>query len=72
MSKPNPRLPTALAALAALSVLLAAPPIVSADQTGEPAKTLRATSFPSASEPPSASMSPPPKPMKCGYPHRTR
>jgi rhodanese-related sulfurtransferase len=30
MSKPNARLPTALAALAALSVLLAAPPIVSA------------------------------------------
>lgn len=31
MSKPNARLPTALAALAALSVLLAAPPFVSAN-----------------------------------------
>jgi len=39
MSKPSPRLPAALTALALLSVLLAAPPIVSADETGKPART---------------------------------
>ena len=46
MSKPNPRWPMALAALAALSVLLAAPLIVSADQTGEPAKTASGNELP--------------------------
>ena len=46
MSKPNPRLPTVLTALAALSVLLAAPLIVSADQTGEPAKTASGNELP--------------------------
>jgi rhodanese-related sulfurtransferase len=46
MSKRNACLPTALAALAALSVLLAAPPIVSADDTGEPAKTASGNEVP--------------------------
>ena len=46
MSKPNPRWPMALAALAALSVLLAAPPIVFADETGEPAKTAAGNELP--------------------------
>ena len=46
MSKSNPRLPTALTALAASSVLLAAPPIVSADETGQPAKTASGNEVP--------------------------
>jgi len=46
MSKSNARLPTALAALTALSVLVASPPIVSADETGEPAKTASGNEVP--------------------------
>jgi len=46
MSTPNPRLPTALTALVALSALLAAPLIVSADQTGEPAETASGNELP--------------------------
>ena len=46
MSKPNPRWPMALAALAALSVLLLTTPIVSADETGEPAKMASGNELP--------------------------
>jgi rhodanese-related sulfurtransferase len=46
MPKLNPGRPAALAALAVLGILLAAPLIVSADETGEPAKTALGNELP--------------------------
>ena len=57
MSKLNPRRLTALAALAALGILLAATLIASAAETGEACQPwLRATSFPKGNAPRSVSM----------------